>query len=362
MIAWIILMRMICAGSMRYTWLANGANAYTVPARLATFTMAYIVFWVGIRTGVADTGTYIRYFISTSPDLSQISIIQEAGGKGILWKISIILFKAFVSENWQVWLMTLAMIMGFSVSYCFYKHSEAFFFSMLLFILTTNFTWMLNGMRQFLCVSTLMVAFSWLVEGKTKQYMILIALLSLIHFTVWLMVPIYFVVRQKPWSRLVLLAIMGTCIICAFAAPFTGAVEEALQHTQYQGAQIVNALDDGAHPIRVVILSVPAVIAWYNRKSIEEENNPKLNILINLSILSALLMLFSVFTSGIMMGRLAIYCSVYSAIALPMLISRMPNKNQQLLLRYCCIIGYMIYFYTQIQNVNYNSYITGYIL
>lgn len=361
MIAWIILMRMLCAGSMRYTQLASRAKAYTVPASVATVTMAYIVFWVGVRTSIADTATYVNGFILSSSDISQVPTILESGGKAILWNISILLFKALVTENWQVWLISLAITMGFSVSYCYYKHSEAFFFSILLFILATDFTWMLNGMRQFLCVTTLMVAFPWLVKGKTKHYMILLAVLSLIHFTVWIMAPIYFVVQQKPWSKLVILTIIGTCIICAFAAPFAGAIEDTLQHTQYKGTEIINPLDDGAHPIRVVLLAIPTVIAWFNRKSIEKENNIKLNILINLCLLSALLMLFAVFTSGIMMGRLAIYCSVYSALALPMLISRWPNKNRRQLLRIFCIIGYTAFFYVGTQGLGYISDLTGYI-
>lgn len=353
-------MRVLCAGSLHRTRLANGVGVYRVSAGAATLTMAYIVFWVGKRSWFADTTAYVSSFVATVPDVTQLPALLVAEGKGVLWQASIVLFKAYISDDWQTWLMSLAMVMGFSVSYCHYKHSEAFFFSMLIFVLMTDFTWMMNGMRQFLCVSSLMVALKWLIEGKTKHYLILIAVLSLVHFTVWIMAPIYFVVRQKPWSKLVLLAIFGTCCLCALAAPFSSTVEEVLQNTQYSGAKIMNEFDDGAHPLRALFFAVPPILAWYNRKRIEQENNSKLNILINLSLLSALLMLFAVFTSGIMMGRLAIYCSVYSALTLPMVISRWTISSRNLI-KLSCLVGYAAYYYCQMNGVPYSSYLTGYI-
>lgn len=359
MILWVILMRILCAGDMRIIPLPSGANAYKVSTSVAFLTMGYLVFWIGMRSGIADTYAYIGGFKSSNPDMSQIPEILASKMKGQAWWISIIAFKAIISDNYHVWLMALAMVMGFSVAYCYKRYSESFFLSVLLFILSGNFTWMLNGMRQFLCVTTLMLATPWLLKGKTVHYMALIAVLSLCHFTVWLMVPIYFVVRQKPWGKITLLSILGAGIACALAIPLAGIVENTIQSTSYAGSTIFAEGDDGVHPIRVIVAAIPAILAWFNRKNIEAENNTLLNICINMSILTALLFTFGVFTSGILMGRLPIYCEVYAAISLPLLIHRMMPSGKRNIILVSCILGYCSFYFILFKNLYYISDITG---
>ncbi len=359
MILWIILIRVLCAGDMKFSPLPSGAKAYKVSTTVAFLTMGYIVFWIGMRSGIADTSAYIEGFKLSSSDLSQIPVLLASKAKGQAWGACIIVFKSIISDNYHVWFMVLAMVMGFSVAYCYQRYSEAFFFSMLLFILNGNFTWMFNGMRQFLCVTTLMLATPWLLKGKTVPYMLLIAALSLCHFTVWLMVPIYFVVRQKPWGKITLLSILGAGIACALAAPLAGTVEDALQSTSYAGSTVFEEGDDGVHPIRVIVAAIPAILAWFNRKNIEVENNKLLNICINMSILAVLLFTFGVFTSGILMGRLPIYCEVYAAISLPAFMLRITASNSRNIIMTACIIGYTAFYFLLFGNIYYISEITG---
>lgn len=361
MIVWICLMRLLCSSHMKTIHLPGGSKGYKVSRSVSILTMGYIVFWIGMSSYMADSTAYILTFQKTSTDLSRISEILLSDDKGVLWSASVVLFKTLISADYQVWLMALSILMGFSVSACYRKYSEAFFFSMLLFVLSTDFSWMFNGIRQFVCVTALMLAFPWLIKGETKKYLLLIAILSQIHFTVLIMAPIYFVVRQKPWGKMVTLTIIGVCLMCAFISPFVGMMESALESTSYNGKFIISADDDGAHPIRVVILAIPAIFAWLSRKRIDKENNKVINICINLCLISSLLMLFAVFTSGIMMGRLAIYCSVYSAILLPMVINRWPDKSLRKLLQIAAVVFYCYYFYISTTGLYYYSIITGWI-
>lgn len=361
MMIWVVLMRLLCSGAMRYTTLPTGARSYRVPPAVAFLTMGYIVFWIGMRTGIADTAAYIYGFKASPVGLDRVGEVLVSDRKGQAWGALEILFKTLISPNVQCWLMALAAFMGFSVASCYQKYSEAFFFSTLLFILNGNFTWMLNGMRQFLCVTALMLGFSWLVHGKTLKYMILICCLGLFHVTVLLMIPIYFVVRQKPWSKLVLLSIAATAVAVIFAEPFAGAIEHtvAANSASYRNATVMLEGDDGVHPLRVVIALAPVILAWIQRRGIERENNTVLNICINMCLLTALLYAFGVVTSGILMGRLPIYCEVYAAIALPMLIHRWRQAPMRCLLLMACLLGYGGFYYLTIGYIYYISDITG---
>lgn len=361
MIVWICLMRMLCSDRIKRNRLSGGLYGYKVSTAVSILTMGYIVFWIGMSSYMADSTTYIHSFQEASADLSQISEQLESESKSVLWNISVIVYKNLISDNYQVWLLSLSILMGFSISYSYRKYSEAFFFSMLLFVLNCDFSWMFNGIRQFCCVAILMLALPWVIKGETKKYMILLAVLSQIHFSVLIMVPIYFVVRQQPWSKLVLLSILAVVLICIFITPFMDGMHSALKNTAYSGVNLMSENDDGAHPLRVLILAVPAILAWFCKKQIAAEKNTLLNICVNFSLISALLMLVAVFSSGIMMGRLAIYCSVYSAILLPMLINRWPDKGQRKLIKTGAVICYSYYFYITMSGQYYYSTLTGWI-
>lgn len=364
MMIWVVLMRLLCSGSMRYTTLPTGAKSYRIPSAVAFLTMAYIVFWIGMRTGIADTPAYILEFTAASDDIDAVWKMLLSDHKGQAWGALEILFKTLISPNVQCWLMALAAFMGFSAASCYQKYSEAFFFSALLFILNGNFTWMLNGMRQFLCVTALMLAFHWLVQGKTLKYMILICCLGMFHVTVLLMIPIYFVVRQKPWSKLVWLSIAATIVAVIFAEPFAGAIEQtvAMHSASYKNSTVMLEGDDGVHPLRVVVAMAPVMLAWIKRRDIERENNAVLNVCINMCLLTSLLYAFGVVTSGILMGRLPIYCEVYAAIALPMLIHRFRLPLVRSFLFVACLLGYSAFYYLQMRHSYYISAITGVLL
>lgn len=361
MILWVILMRVLCSGEKKYSTLPSGGRSYKVRPAVAYITVAYIIFWVGMRSGVADTSAYIDSFEANQQSLADIPSILLSNAKGQAWIALTVFFKNCISTNYHAWLMAFAIFMGLSVARCYQGYSEAFFFCMLIFILNGNFTWMLNGIRQFFCVCALMLALPWFIEGKTKHYMLLIAALSLVHFTVWLMAPLYFILRLKPWSKPIWLAMFGVVCACYMASSVASFTEEALQSTSYAGSTVFNDGDDGVHPIRVLVAAVPAVLAWFNRKRIDAENHVLLNICINASLLSAMLYLFGVFTSGILMGRLPIYCEVFATMALPALINRFPVKAWRKPMVAGCIIFYALYFYVTLGNLYYFSDLTGFV-
>lgn len=359
MVLWIAMMRLFFSNHTNYYILSSRAVTYKVPAVVSVITMGYIVFWMGIHTWMADSTVYIIDYINLSTDLSEIPKILQSDIKGVLWKVIMILIKGLISEDFHVWFFILATIMGFSVSHFYRKYSELFFYSMLLFIFTRDMTYMYNGMRQFLAIALLLPAFHWLLEGKTTKYLTLVAILSFIHFSVWIMVPVYFIVRCKPWGKIATLSTFAMCIICCFISPFVGAMESALENTHYANYSLMFDSDDGVHPLRAIVASIPLIIAWFMRKQLQSECNTLLNVCINMSLLCTLLSLFGVFTSGILMGRLPIYCEIYTTIGIPMILLRIRNKSLRNVTLTTCIIGYAVYFYLNTSTEIYYSDLTG---
>ena len=74
--------------------------------------------------------------------------------------------------------------------------------------------------------------------------------------------------------------------------------------------------DDGTNIIRVLVYSIPAILSFIGRKWLNAENNQCINLCTNMSIISAAIYMVSAGTSGVFLGRLPIFTSLYSYILL----------------------------------------------
>jgi hypothetical protein len=92
---------------------------------------------------------------------------------------------------------------------------------------------------------------------------------------------------------------------------------------------------------------MPAVFAFMGRKAIERTNNPLINLCTNMSLITAGLYLISVFTSGIFIGRLPIYASLYGYILLPWEINYMYKDSSRFMVYGLMILFYLVFYYYQ---------------
>ena len=92
---------------------------------------------------------------------------------------------------------------------------------------------------------------------------------------------------------------------------------------------------------------MPAILSLIGIKYVREADDPVVNICTNMSIAAAGLYVVSIFTSGIFIGRLPIYFSVYSYILLPWLIKNMFTKKSVQLINLAMVGAYLIFYYYQ---------------
>ena len=78
-----------------------------------------------------------------------------------------------------------------------------------------------------------------------------------------------------------------------------------------------------------------------------------------MSLVSAALYLVGMFTSGILIGRLPIYCDVYDLILIPFLLQAAFDNQERKISKpiYTCVL--LLYFYLLSSNCYYISDITG---
>ena len=104
---------------------------------------------------------------------------------------------------------------------------------------------------------------------------------------------------------------------------------------------------------------IPVIIAFWKRKKVFNDNNRFIEIAANMSLISAGLYMFGIFTSGIIIGRLPIYCEVYNIIFLPYVLKKGFEGRERIFMEISAVCGYLAYFYLQSGGWYYVSEFTG---
>ena len=167
------------------------------------------------------------------------------------------------------------------------------------------------------------------------------------HLSALLMLPCIFIVQGKPWNKKTLLFLAAVVLAILFVDRFTDVLETLLANTQYDDVVQQFAYDDGTNLLRVLVYSVPSVLALIGRKQIQKADNTIINLSINMSIISMGIYIVSMFTSGIYIGRLPIYFSLYNYILLPWEIDNLFTKRSAVVLKIVMIGFYIAYCYYQ---------------
>lgn len=334
----------------------NRTNAF-----FAIVIFSVIILFSGLRSGVADTYAYIKMFNEYPTTwLEAIEVITDENAREPGFRLLSILFKSFISQDYHAWLFIIALITGICIMIPLYKYSCNFGISAFLFIASCQFTWMLNGMRQFLVASIMFACTHFILEKKTIPYVVTVLLLSTIHTSLLIMIPVYFIVRDEPWQKKNIIFMILIILAMIFADKFTNILTDIVEDTNYSTS--VNEFkdtDDGTNSIRILIEAVPTIIAFIYRKKIKEKATPIINISINMSMVATGLYIISkIAKSGILLGRLPIYFSLYNLILLPWLLKNVFEKNEKRLIMFSMIVCYIFFFYYQmdvIWNIEYVS-------
>ena len=342
MIAWMLSLGLVSNISYKIE-IQDGQYIKRIGKVFAFLGIAYIIYFVGCRSGIGDTPAYISMFNDYPDNISNLILDNYSKDKGFV--ILSVLFKQFISADYHVWLFTIACISGIYIAKTIYKYSENYFFSLYLFIVTVQFVWMLNGIRQFLVVSILFANVDLILEKKYIKFFSLVFFLSTIHITALIMIPVYFFVQTKPMTRQNLI-LLGIIIIVALSMDnISDYASQSLENTAYSGYLENAATSYGSNIIRTLVALVPCFLAYYGRGKVKEANSKIINICINMSILTAIMYFSSSISGAILIGRLPIYCDLYNLILIPWLLNNIFDKNERRLVYYIVIICYFIFFY-----------------
>lgn len=312
---------------------------------MATITIIILVYLASLRTGIGDTQTYISHFIN-APDSFEafLKVADWSGEWGFLFINYFI--KNFISSDPQIYLLILSGLSFYLVFKTFYQYGEMFDVTMYIFIAAGSYITAMNGMRQFLVASIVFYTFNWIYEKKYFRCIILYLLLSTIHKSVILFIPIVFFLNTRAWEGgTKFLLITGAVLYITF--PVTNEIYVYfLKDTQYSiyGEGILTGTSGSANFIRVLVSVVPLFLSYLLKSNLKKI--PYINIFVNCSVLNFIFMLLASASSWIF-ARYCIYYSLFSYVLLSWCIKY--SGKQSKLIKLICFLCYLVFFYFEVR-------------
>lgn len=329
---------MIC-GNVRERWSWVSAIILVLP-----FTI-----WAGARSHFGDTRSYISWFNNTPSLLSAMAGI-DSSTKDPGFTVLLGAVKSLGIRQPSGFFMLIAVFQMLCLVYTFRKYSSDFWFSMFLFIVSTDyFSWMYNGMRQFIAVAGSFAAFDLLVRKRYVRFTLVVLLLSTIHGSALFMLPFAYIMLGSAMNWKTVLTIAGLVLILPIIDRLLPTLDSMLANTQYNDLMTneIWASDDGTSIIRVLVYSVPAFMAFFGKRYVQQANDRVVNLCVNATILTMAVYAISMVTSGIYVGRIPIYTTLHGYIVLPWLIDNIFEKASARMMKFVTISFFVAFYYFQ---------------
>lgn len=285
----------------------------------------------GLRSGIGDTYMYEHLYGLITPDYD----INGGYEAGFIFLLKVL--KQFSSEPVFMLMVTSIIINVCNVisMYVFTKNGY-FEIATFLYIASGYFTVTMNGLRQSLAASIILLSTIFIIKKKFIPYLITIILMMTIHNSAFVMLPIYFIVREKAWKKRTNI-LYGLMLLGLF---FYDPLMNLLQGTKYGGYSDFN--EGGASLVRILVFLVPVTLA-YLKKEVIRERWKQGDIFVNMTIICGIVMLFSAFNW--IFARFTIYLQPYNFIVFSFILKNCFVGKEKRLIYFGLIVCYFMFFY-----------------
>lgn len=345
----------VCAflegGNLKQEEMVAGRRRIRFTPVFAVIAFLPVIIWAGFRPRFADTGAYMSMYKKVPSSLGSIPSYAASISKDKGFAVLTALIRSLFGSNVHIYFLILAIIQGLLLLHFFRKYSEDFVFALFVFVASTDYySWMFNGIRQFVAVTICLASTGFVLKKKFVPAILLILLASTMHASALLMIPVIFIVQGKAWNFRTVLCILLSVIIVLYVGRFTNLLDTLLSDTQYKNvvSDWKSWNDTGTNGLRVAVYSVPTVLSIIGLRFIREADDPVINLACNMAVISTGLYIVSMFTSGIFIGRLPIYTSLFATgVLLPWEIDNMFTELSARLLKVLAVLAYLAFYYYQ---------------
>ncbi|WP_134702545.1 EpsG family protein [Ammoniphilus sp. YIM 78166] len=304
------------------------------PNKLMIFCVVLsLVLISGLRNNIGDTIAYMHIYTLGNFGWKNIKSMSDPG-----FKVLQMLLIQF-SKDPQILIFVTALITNIIIVIVLYQYSRLIEISLYVYIASGMFLVSMNGIRQFLTAAIVFAATKYIFSGNWVKYTLVVLFAATLHASALILIPIYFFVRRKAWTKSTYLFIFIAVMLVIGFSQFSEALFSVLEETQY--GHYKDFQEGGASIIRVAVTAIPIILAYYGRDKLRELF-PNSDCIVNMSILGLIFMLIA--TQNWIFARFTIYFGLYGLILISWVVNLFSTRDQKLI--YFSILGsYLVYFY-----------------
>lgn len=311
--------------------------------RLCCFLIfAALTIFVGLRTYYNDTSAYLAGYKNSLAFLAFWDSFHAELGENPGFTITQAWLKTSGVSSQGFLLFFAAVSVGCSI-YFLKTYSTNFLLSLFLFFATNAYMIAAAAVKQSAAIALSLVASTFALKRKWILFAILIFLAATFHPYVLLyaLVPI---LMFKPWTKgtYIMLAIF---VIAGFAlqsllgsiVDITSMIGDSYSEESFIG--------EGINIFRVLVANVPLFLTWMYRRSLFRDSSKAENLMVNLAILNGAIMFVGMFGTAIYFSRMASYFTIAQCVALPWILSKLPQNRKRFytVMMVICYCGFFVY-------------------
>ncbi|HLS59514.1 MAG TPA: EpsG family protein [Virgibacillus sp.] len=301
-----------------------------------------LVTIAGLRSNIGDTYSY-KYAYEFNDYTWELILSEKDKGFGVLQ----MLLQNYVSDDPQILIFVTALLTNALIVFVLYKYSRMIEISLYVYITGGLFLVSMNGIRQVLAAAIAFTAIHFLIKRNWLGYTLIIILASFFHQSALILLPIYFIVRLKEWSKMTAIMLTAAVLIVLGYELFSELLFQAIEDTQYGHYRTFS--EGGANKLRVVVAGVPLLIAFIGRKKFREIS-PHTNVIVNMSLLGFFFLLIS--TQNWIFARFSIYFELYQLILISWIIKLFREKDGKLIYLGILVCYFIFYYYDSVIALN----------
>jgi len=302
-----------------------------------------LAVFVGLRTRGNDTVTY-RYIYENQIGVGFQKIasidwfnVSEAPG---LQFVQICL--KTIGASTQDFFMIFALFTVLTYLWFIRKYTNNIFLSVFLFLTIGGYTFSMAAIKQTTAVALLLIATDRAIHKKYVSFLLFILLAELFHpySFIYLVVPFLFF---SPWTKRTWWLFIGTFVCAIFLESFMSSILSVTENLGYSyGTNSFTG--EGVNIFRVLVVFVPVFISFLGRKSLKHSNNRANNLIINLTMMNALIMFIGLFGTANYFARLANYFIIFQVLSIPWLLKFFEYRSKKIVIL-TSIICYSLFFF-----------------
>lgn len=300
-----------------------------------------MILFVGLRTGYNDTGTYLYGYEQISPDVEILEGIEWAkiGDNPGFWVTNRVLVRLGAAS--QTFLMVYAIMTIGIYLWFIRKYTCNLPLSIFMLITFAGYTFTLAAIKQCMAMALCLVATDRALNKKYLSFTLFVLLGVMYHPYALMYLAVPFLIFQ-PWSFKTVLMLAAFGVLGISLQSLLGGLLN-ITDMMGEGYNAASFQGEGVNPFRLLAVSVPVILSFLTRYSIEQEKNREQYLILNLSMLNAEIMFVGLFGTANYFARLANYFLPFQALSVPWLFTHV-NARSRRFITILAVVCYSFFF------------------